>query len=489
MLILSRVFREYGVEVTFDVISAEPPEGVLAKTPQAEESEKIALPRISTKKAPKVNERGEERRAYDSNGLLGIYMREAMGHGLLTEEEERDLGIRSFDHKDIEARNKLVLHCLRLVVFTVNKYRTPKLRFADAILSCNGVLMDVIGEFNPRMGRLSTFLMQSMRNEILKHVDHKGLTKKIRLRNAAEHVSIQSTEYQDVLTSTGSCDTEAVLRASESLEELSIEIRRLVSNVYQLETVRENDKTAFFEYHGLEGNPPGATLESVSRKYGVTRERIRQMVNHVWRTLARKEVRFDDRSLTRTLLLIPMLERQAGFEANLRPTLEDNAFTRYGLADEEKNLVKTMTGGRPRTEKNKKILVSIEKKCGPDLGDMVKPAQNLKSQERAGLSATEKKAGETLLEITSGMLGMSSGEALSSKHRGYATVARRAVVLILHKSHGWRIESIEELIGKKMLCLVLEKAQQEFEINESFRMFIKEIETRFATVINEAPTK
>lgn len=86
---------------------------------------------------------------------------------LLTEEEERDLAVRLFNHEDLSAARQLVMAHLRYVVSVARGYKGYGLPLGDLIQEGNIGLMKAVKRFNPTVGvRLVTFAMHWIKAEI-----------------------------------------------------------------------------------------------------------------------------------------------------------------------------------------------------------------------------------------------------------------------------------------------------------------------------------
>jgi len=71
---------------------------------------------------------------------------------LLSREEEHDLAVRYYEHKDIEAAHRLVTSNLRFVVKIAMEYRHYRARLLDLIQEGNIGLMMAVKKFNPYKG-------------------------------------------------------------------------------------------------------------------------------------------------------------------------------------------------------------------------------------------------------------------------------------------------------------------------------------------------
>ena len=83
---------------------------------------------------------------------LSLYMAEVRKFSLLTPEEEKELGLRVYDHGDKEAARKLVTSNLRFVVKIAYEYRHYGLSMIDLIQEGNIGLMKAVSKFDPHRG-------------------------------------------------------------------------------------------------------------------------------------------------------------------------------------------------------------------------------------------------------------------------------------------------------------------------------------------------
>lgn len=114
------------------------------------------------------------------------------------------------------------------------------------------------------------------------------------------------------------------LEAKEDLEAASRVVRTLLAAVKAL-PMKERLKTAFKMYYGLDGHEEDHTLESIAASpgFGVTRERIRQMINLVWQRLGRHGIVMNDEGLMAALNRVRDLEDIACTKADLSTPAED----------------------------------------------------------------------------------------------------------------------------------------------------------------------
>jgi len=255
----------------------------------------------------------------DSDTGFQLYLREIARFPLLTVEEEVTLA-RKIRRGDMEARAQMVRANLRLVVKIARDYSNFGLPLLDLISEGNIGLMKAVERFDPKKGgKLSTYAAWWIKQSIKRALANQSKT--IRL---PVHLVDKISRMRRVSTRM----TEELGR-EPSDEELADEIGLASAKVSALKTagirptsldqpIGEDDSTAFGEIvgdmeaqdpfemlrdkdlrdevgdlmdvlddrerrilnsrFGLDGHKP-KTLEEVGVKFGVTRERIRQLQN------------------------------------------------------------------------------------------------------------------------------------------------------------------------------------------------------------------
>lgn len=102
---------------------------------------------------------------------LAAYLREIRSFPYLTNEEEFMLAQRWREHGDIEAAHRLVTSHLRLVVKIAAQYRKFSMPFADLIAEGNIGLMKAVRKFDPEKGcRLATYAMWWIKGQITEFI-------------------------------------------------------------------------------------------------------------------------------------------------------------------------------------------------------------------------------------------------------------------------------------------------------------------------------
>jgi RNA polymerase sigma-32 factor len=263
--------------------------------------------------------------ALQNDSGLSRYLTEIRKFPLLTPEDEYMFAKRLKEHGDAEAARKLVTSHLRLVAKIAMGYRGYGLPISEIVSEGNVGLMQAVKRFDPDKGfRLATYAMWWIRASIQEYVLRSwsmvklGTTaaqKKLffNLRKAKSHIgaieegdltpahtakladqlgvserevtdmnrrlsgpdsslnaplrSDSESEWQDWLAD-DTMDQETRLAEREELGDR----HDLLSNAMSTLTERERD---IIQARRLQDEP--ATLEELSQKYGVSRERVRQI--------------------------------------------------------------------------------------------------------------------------------------------------------------------------------------------------------------------
>lgn len=259
----------------------------------------------------------------DSESGLTKYLQEIQRFPILSETEEKTLAIKWRDYADLEAAHQLVTSHLRLVAKIAMRYRGYGLPMTDIIAEGNIGLMHAVKKFTPELGhRLSTYSMwwikAYIQDYILKSwslvkIGTSSVQKRLffnlrRLKNKlvnlhgnsdiyhnAEEIARQlNVKKQDVLDMDG-----RMLSQENSLNDVNNdgeermdsltdptvnhEVTILENNDYAYKKAKMNEAISALNTREQEIiasrmlREPPSTLEELSNKFGISRERIRQI--------------------------------------------------------------------------------------------------------------------------------------------------------------------------------------------------------------------
>lgn len=249
-----------------------------------------------------------------------IYLRDIGKYKLLTRREEIELSKR-LEHNDEEARQKLINSNLRLVVSIAKKYayRTPHLSLLDLIQEGNLGLFRAVEKFNYKKGfKFSTYATWWIRQAITRAIADQGRTiripvhmvetisKYLQVRRrlsqvlgrepVAEELAAEmgidvdkvnqvkqiSQKTISLETPVGEEDEESTLEQFIEDEKSAPPDKETARNLLHthideiLSTLKPRERKILEMRFGLDGGE-SCTLEEVGLKFGVTRERIRQI--------------------------------------------------------------------------------------------------------------------------------------------------------------------------------------------------------------------
>ncbi|MBE6990044.1 MAG: sigma-70 family RNA polymerase sigma factor [Ruminococcaceae bacterium] len=166
---------------------------------------------------------------------------------------------------DLDARNKLVEHNLRLVAHIVKKYYTQSDNQDDLISIGTIGLIKAVNTFRPdRNIRLATYAARCIENEILMHFRaQRKLQGEVSLND-----TIEGDDDGDSLYLLDVVGTEDTMLSDLQSRENGMLIRRLVR-----ECLTEREADIIRRRYGLEGCPP-QTQREIAAVYGISRSYI-----------------------------------------------------------------------------------------------------------------------------------------------------------------------------------------------------------------------
>jgi len=264
------------------------------------------------------------RRSIAVTDPLQAYINEARRYPLLTREEEHDLAVRYVEEGDVAAAREMVTANLRLVVKIAHEYRRAYRNLLDLVQEGNIGLMHAVKKFDPYRGvKLSTYAAWWIRAYILKFILNNWRMVKIgttqsqrklffnlrkeveKLRRLgvdnpeepkllAERLDVPEHEVVTMQSRMGSHDVslDAPLRSEEGSSsrmdfvadggprpdedvadiQFSERVQAVIRAFGQTLSGRERE---IFELRTVADEP--LTLQEIGQKYGITRERSRQL--------------------------------------------------------------------------------------------------------------------------------------------------------------------------------------------------------------------
>ncbi|RKH71294.1 sigma-70 family RNA polymerase sigma factor [Corallococcus aberystwythensis] len=311
--------EEEGEELAQDPDALEPD---LAELNEAEaEIEEVPTPVRAPRPAALIRSEGA---ALTNRDPLQAYMAEVTRHPLLTREEEHRLAKEYQATGDVRAAYRLVASNLRLVVKLAHEYHRNPLSLLDLVQEGNIGLMQAVKKYDPDRGvKLSSYAAWWIRAYILRYIMDNWKMVKLGTTEAQRKLFFKLRQEQEKLVSQGfeasprllaerlNVSEQDVVEMDQRLghDEMSIDAplgndgdsgstradRYLPSNAVpaderlgaeQLKALfRENlnafaqtleGKERYIFEHRLTADEP-LTLQDIGDKYGVSRERARQI--------------------------------------------------------------------------------------------------------------------------------------------------------------------------------------------------------------------
>ncbi len=254
-------------------------------------------------------------------------MQQIAKYPLLDPEEEYELARQHFDESDVHAAHRLVTSNLRLVVKIANDFRQAQLNLLDMIQEGNFGLMQAVKRFNPYKGvKLSSYAAWWIRAYILKYLmDNKSQVKiattadqrklfynlektarkllqeydHVDAKLLAEHLNVKEKDVVEMqarlATPDLSLDAPLGLDADsgpsrgsqlaadqQNSEELLAreQIREIFADhLAEFRLTLKGRDLEFFDARLMADQPP--TLQDLGDRYGITRERARQIESRI----------------------------------------------------------------------------------------------------------------------------------------------------------------------------------------------------------------
>jgi len=260
---------------------------------------------------------------------LSAYMSETRRYPLLTPEEEHDLAVKLVEHGDTKAARKLIEANLRLVVKIAYEYRRAYKNIMDLVQEGNIGLMEAVKKFDPYRGiRFPSYAVWWVRAYIIRYLINNWRVVKLGTTQAqrklffnlhkererleregivpepkliAQRLDVKESEVVEMEQRLSSRDLSVDQPSNEEsgatlLDILPSSIQGPDQQVADAEFRREigdkirafgetlKDKEAVIFSERLLAEQP-LTLQEIGDKYGISRERVRQLEERLKRKL------------------------------------------------------------------------------------------------------------------------------------------------------------------------------------------------------------
>ena len=210
---------------------------------------------------------------------LTRYFNDLKRYKPLPRAEERQLMLRYKEENDIVARQKLITHNLRYAFSLVNKYKDRGVSMADLIEEANKGLIQSIDKFDVNQDvKVITYAKWQMECNMKKAVKEKENLKE---EEFPEGVMVNLNE--DALNDNeyvGAYENDAFSNETEVERQNAIED---VNNIISILNEREADFIKM--YYGINPYDKEYTYQEIGKKYNLTKERVRQVIDKIMRKL------------------------------------------------------------------------------------------------------------------------------------------------------------------------------------------------------------
>ena len=274
----------------------------------------------------------EARGVSDESGLAQ-YIQSIQKYPILSAEQEYEYATQWTKHQDSVAAEKLVASHLRLVVSVAYDFKNYGVPVADLIASGNMGLMQALQKFDPERGfRFSTYAMFWIKAEIYETILNNWSIVKIgtsanqkrvffnlarakralgimdntlntdQTKQIADYLNVSETDVSRMSQRIGARDvslnapahndpdshdilsnlTDDKIGIEDSIEQLELKKKGYALLRKHLANLSDRDREILVARRLSE---PVATLESLSQKYGISRERVRQIEDRAYNKL------------------------------------------------------------------------------------------------------------------------------------------------------------------------------------------------------------
>lgn len=192
----------------------------------------------------------------------------------LKKDEERKL-IEAYKlRNDISARNKLIEHNLKYACQLANTYRNKGLSFSDLISEANNGLIDAIEKYDIEQ---NVKLISYSKWWIIQRMQA-ALERENKLPRESLDIEINEESLINLFNNNEYSNE----KYSVDFEDSEIDYNEILNNKYLIERITsqisDREKDVIYRYYGINQDEK-YTLEDIGKVYGLTRERVRQIVD------------------------------------------------------------------------------------------------------------------------------------------------------------------------------------------------------------------
>lgn len=188
-----------------------------------------------------TNNKNSNELPYYDNDSVRQYLKEIAQYDILSDEEEFEIANKYAETKDIALREKLVNHNLRLVVSIAKHYNTNMLGLMDLIQFGNLGLITAVERFDPSLGfKLSTYATWWIKQSIIRGLGNEGRIIRMPIHAVEQAIKNRNSKIELERTLGRSCtDAELVkyindnkLFVSKQIISMDIPTLRLYENTF-----------------------------------------------------------------------------------------------------------------------------------------------------------------------------------------------------------------------------------------------------------------
>lgn len=210
---------------------------------------------------------------------LTRYFNDLKRYKPLPRDEERRLMRQYKEENDIVARQKLITHNLRYAFSLVNKYKDMGVSMADLIEEANKGLIQSIDKFDVNQDvKVITYAKWQMEYNMKKVIKEKENLKEEEFTDGVivnlNEDALNDNEYVGVYEN-DAFSNEAEIERQNTIED--------VNNIISILNEREVDFIKM--YYGINPYDKEYTYQEIGKKYNLTKERVRQVIDKIMRKL------------------------------------------------------------------------------------------------------------------------------------------------------------------------------------------------------------